>query len=390
MSDGAERATGKPSVHPETLVARAGGAVDEQFGSVVPPIFPSAPYRRDATGRYLGGHSYSRDQNPTFDPAERLLTELEGGADALLFASGMAAASAVLEALSPGAHVVVPSAMYWTIRRFLEELGAAGRLDVSFIPTGDLDALGGALRPNRTELVWVESPANPRGEITDLSAAAEMAHAAGARICADGTLATPVLTRPLELGCDLVLHSATKQLNGHADVVAGALVAAERDAFWGRVRHERGMRGGILGPFEAWLLLRGMRTLYLRVRASARGAMDIAEALVRHPAVVGVDYPGLPDHPGHAIAARQMTGGFGPVVSFRLGSPERARALASSLRLFHDASSLGGVESLVEHRAVVEGEGSPVPDDLLRLSIGIEEPADLIEDLIRALDGLSP
>ena len=388
MSDAQKPAEPAPRARPETLAARAGGEVDQQFGSVVPPIFPSAPYRRDADGHYQGGHSYSRDQNPTFDPAEALLNELEGGAEALVFASGMAAASALLEALSPGAHVVAPRAMYWTLRRFLAQLTESGRLEVSFVPTGDLEALAGALRPGRTELVWVETPANPRGEITDLAAAAALAHGAGARIAADGTLATPVLTRPLEHGCDLVLHSATKQLNGHADVVAGALVTSRTDALWHRVRQERGTRGAILGPFKAWLLLRGMRTLYLRVRASARGALEVARALDAHPGVAAVDYPGLESHPGHGVAARQMQGGFGAVVSFRVGSPERARRVAASLRHFHDASSLGGVESLVEHRAVVEGEGTLVPDDLLRLSIGIEDPQDLIDDLVRVLDGL--
>lgn len=375
-----------PKPQPETLAARAGGRVDPTMGAVVPPIWPSAAYVRDAEGRYLGGHSYTRDQNPTYDEPEALLRELEGGAEALLFASGMAAASTVFEALPEGAHVVAPRAMYWTLRRWIEARAAAGRIDVSWVPTGDLDALDAALRQDLTQLVWLETPANPRGEITDLRAASDRAHAAGARVVADGTLATPVLTRPLEHGCDLVMHSATKQLNGHADVVAGALVTARRDPFWESICNERAYRGAILGPFEAWLLLRGMRTVFLRVRASCRGAQAVAEALAKHPAVDAVDYPGLSGHPGHEIAARQMEGGFGCVVSFRVGSAERARAVAAALARFHDASSLGGVESLVEHRAAVEGEGSPVPDDLLRLSIGIENPEDLVADLCRALD----
>jgi len=356
------------------------------MGAVVPPIWPSAAYARGPDGQYLGGHSYTRDQNPTYDQAEALLAQLEGGEQALLFASGMAAATSVFEALPVGAHVVAPRAMYWTLRLWLEGLAERGRIELSWVPTGDLGALEAALRPGLSRLVWLESPANPRGEITDLRAASTLAHAAGARVVADGTLATPVLTRPLEQGCDLVMHSATKQLNGHADVVAGALITAQRDEFWDAVRHERAYRGAILGPFEAWLLLRGMRTLFLRVRASCRGAQAVAEALAHHPSVEGVDYPGLPTHPGHDIAARQMDGGFGAVVSCRLGSAARARAVAAALDHFHDASSLGGVESLVEHRAAVEGEGSPVPDDLLRLSIGIEDPEDLIADLRRALD----
>ncbi len=356
--------------------------------SIVPPLYPSASYERDPDGSYPGGHSYTRDQNPTFGPAERLLARLEGGVEALLFASGMAAATTALETLPHGAHVVAPRQMYWTLRLWLEDAHAAGRLEVDFVPAGDLDALRAALRTGTTQLVWLETPANPMLEITDLAAAAEIAHAAGARVCADGTLATPVLMRPLALGCDWVMHSATKQLNGHADVVAGALVARAIDEAWERVRHERAYRGAILGPFEAWLLLRGMRTLHLRVARSAANAQRVAEALAAHPKVEAVHYPGLAAHPRHAVAVRQMRGGFGPLVSFQTGGGEtRARALAARLSLFRDATSLGGVESLVEHRAGVEGAGTAVPDDLLRLSIGIEHADDLVADLSAALDG---
>jgi cystathionine gamma-synthase len=374
------------AVRPETLAAQALGWIEPARRSVVPPIWPSVTYERAPDGSYPGGHSYTRDQNPTFDQAEALLARLEGGAEALVFASGMAAAATVLDALPTGAHVVAPQSMYWTLRLWLEGLSERGRLEVDFVPTGDLAALRAALRAGETRLVWVESPANPLCEITDLAAAAELAHAAGALIAADSTLATPVLTRPLELGIDLVMHSATKQLNGHADVVAGALVTARADSFWAAIRHERGYRGAILGPFEAWLLLRGMRTLFLRVARSAANAQRVAEALASHPGVEQVFYPGLPDHPDHAIAARQMQGGFGPVVSFRVaGGASTARVVAAKLRLFKDATSLGGVESLVEHRAPVEGRGTRVPDDLLRLSIGIEDPDDLVADLRQAL-----
>ncbi len=374
---------------PATWAAQALGWRDPALHSVVPPLYASASYERAADGSYPGGHSYTRDRNPTYDPAEALLARLEGGASALLFASGMAAACAVLEALPAGAHVVAPSSMYGTLRLWLRELAGRGRIALDAVPTGDLGALRAAVRPGRTALVWLETPANPMGEVTDLAAAAEIAHAAGARVAADGTLATPVLCRPLDHGVDLVMHSATKQLNGHADVVAGALVTAREDALWERIRHERAYRGAILGPFEAWLLLRGMRTLFLRVPASAAAALRVAEALRAHPKVERVYYPGLPDHPGHAVAARQMRGGFGPVVSFQVGGGgERARALAASLRWFRNATSLGGVESLVEHRAAVEGPGTPVPDDLLRLSVGIEDADDLVADLRRALDAL--
>ena len=372
---------------PATRAAHGLGGVDPHTGAVVPAIHPSTAYVRDASGGYPGGHSYTRDQNPGYDRAEALLADLDGGEDALLFASGMAAGATVFETLPHGAHVIAPREMYWTLRRWMEDLATRERIALTLIPTGDLAALEKALGERETALVWVETPANPSGVITDIAASCERAHAAGARVVVDGTLATPVLTRPLEHGADLVLHSATKQLNGHGDVLAGALVTARRDDTWERIRHERGARGAVLGPFEAWLLLRGLRTLYLRVPASARGAKRVAEFLVEQPAALEVAYPGLPDHPGHDVACRQMQGGFGPVVSFRVGSAARAREIAQSLSLFHDATSLGSVESLVEHRAAVEGPGTPVPDDLLRLSIGIEDPDDLIADLDRALAG---
>ncbi|MDJ0848771.1 MAG: aminotransferase class I/II-fold pyridoxal phosphate-dependent enzyme [Myxococcota bacterium] len=382
-----KRDTDVQGPRPATLAAQALGRVEPAMRSVVPPIWTSASYERAPDGSYPGGHSYTRDQSPGYDQPEALLARLEGGADALLFASGMAAGATVLDTLDDGAHVVAPESMYWTLRLWLRRLAERGRLDVEFVPTGDLDALRAALRPGETRLVWLESPANPLCEITDLAAAAELSHAAGALVAADSTLATPVLTRPLELGVDLVMHSATKQLNGHADVVAGALVTARCDATWEAIRHERAYRGAILGPFEAWLLLRGMRTLFLRVERSASNAQRVAEMLAAHPAVGAVHYPGLPQHPGHALAARQMQGGFGPVVSFRVGGDEAgARAVAARLQLFRDATSLGGAESLVEHRASVEGRGTPLPPDLLRLSIGIEDADDLVTDLRRALD----
>jgi len=371
---------------PATLAAQALGWTEPSVHAVVPPIHPSAAYDRTSDGRYPGGHSYTRDQNPTYDQVEALLARLEGGVEALVFSSGMAAATTVFETLEPGAHVVAPAMMYWTLRLWLRDLAARGRIVLDEIPTDDLEALRSAVRPGQTAIVWIETPSNPTGVITDIAAASEIAHEAGALVVADSTLATPVLCRPLSLGVDLVMHSATKQLNGHTDVLAGALVTASAGPHWERIRFERGYRGAVLGPFEAWLLQRGLRTLYLRVAASASGAQRVAEALARHPHVAEVFYPGLPDHPGHAIAAQQMSGGFGAVVSFRAhGGPEAARAIAGALRVFRQASSLGGVESLVEHRASVEGEGTLVPDDLLRLSIGIEDPADLVADLDDAL-----
>ena len=371
---------------PETLAAQALGWVEPATRSVVPAIYPSTLYERAPDGSYPGGRTYTRDQNPTYDQAEALLNRLEGGEGAMLFASGMAAATTVFETLDPGDHVVAPEQMYWTIQRWLEELAGRGRIALDLVPNGDLAALEAALRPGRTKIVWVETPANPSTAITDIEEAAEAAHVAGARLVADGTTATPVLCRPIAHGADLVAHSATKQLNGHADVLAGALVTARRDAWWERLAHDRGYRGAVLGPFEAWLLLRGMRTLFLRVPRSAESAMRIAERLASHPAVLEVHYPGLPSHPGHAVAARQMSGGFGMLLSFRpRGGAAAAKRVAGALRLFRNATSLGGVESLVEHRAPVEGPGTRVPDDLLRLSIGIEAVEDLLADLDRAL-----
>lgn len=372
-----------------TRAAQALGWVDSAMHGISPPIHPSTAYERDASGAHPGGHSYSRDQNPTFDQAEALLASLEGGASARLFSSGMAAATTVFDAIERGSHVLAFCDMYFTLRSWLADRATLGLLEVDFVPSGDLAAFRAALRPGTTRMVWLESPTNPTCGITDLAAAAACAREAGAIVVVDGTLATPVLTRPLELGADLVMHSATKQLNGHADVLAGALVTAREDELWERIGHERGSRGAVLGPFEAWLLLRGMRTLYLRVAASCRGAQRVAEALQAHPFVTQVMYPGLPEHPGHAVAAAQMDGGFGGLLSFRVaGGEQAARRLLSRLELFRDATSLGGVESLVEQRARIEGPSSQLPGDLLRLSIGIEDPEDLVTDLECALEGL--
>ena len=373
-------------VKPATLAAQALGWTDSSTRAVVPPLVASVPYERAADGSYPGGHTYSRDQNPTYDQAEALLARLDGGAGALLFSSGMAAATTLFETLDPGDHVVAPEQMYWTLRLWLQELAGRGRIALDLVPNGDLAVLDTAVRDGLTKIVWLETPANPMGTITNLAASAEVAHAVGAKVVVDGTVPTPVLCRPLEHGADLVMHSATKQLNGHSDVLAGALVTAQRDALWDKIAHDRAYRGAVLGPFEAWLLLRGMRTLFLRVPAAARSAQVVAEFLARHPDVLEVLYPGLPGHPGHAIACRQMSGGFGMMVSFRpTGGKDAARRVVAALRIFRNATSLGGVESLAEHRAPVEGPGSSVPEDLIRLSTGIEDVRDLVEDLKQAL-----
>jgi cystathionine gamma-synthase len=374
--------------HPATMAAQALGWIDESTKALVPPVHPSTTFIRDPDNQYRAGFSYGRPTNPTFVLPEALLTRLEGGSACLTFASGMAAATAVFLALRPGDHVVAPQVMYWGLRNWLKGCAAERGVAVDFVDAGAADALAAAVQPGRTKLIWIESPANPTWAITDIATAAEIAHGAGARLAIDSTVATPVLTRPIELGADIVMHSATKYLNGHSDVVAGALVAARHDEFWERIAAIRAGNGAILGSFEAWLLLRGMRTLYLRVERCCRTAQAIAEHFVGHRRIVASLYPGLPDHPGHAVAARQMLGGFGGMLSIRVvGGESAAIAVAARVTVWKRATSLGGVESLVEHRASIEGPGSPAPPDLLRLSVGIEDAADLIGDLEQALAG---
>jgi cystathionine gamma-synthase len=371
---------------PETNAAQALGWIEPAFGAVVPPIHFATTYERAADGSYPRGRSYSRDLNPTYDQAEALLARLENGHKALLFASGLAAATAPFLALAPGDHVLAPKVMYWALRKWLGEFAAPWGLVVEHFENADLADLTARLQPGRTKLVWLETPSNPTWAITDIAAAAALAHKAGARLAVDSTVATPVLTRPLELGADLVMHSATKYLNGHSDVIAGALIARADDAWWQRIRYVRNANGAVLGPMEAWLLLRGMRTLYLRVRAASTSALHFARHFASHPRLVAVLYPGLQEDPGHAVAAKQMQGGFGGMLSIRVkGGEPAAMQTAGALRVFKRATSLGGVESLVEHRASIEGPTSPVPPDLLRLSIGIEAVDDLIADLEQAL-----
>jgi cystathionine gamma-synthase len=373
---------------PQTLAAQALGWIDEATRAVIPPIHLATTFIRDADNQYRTGRSYGRADNPTYDQPERLLAELEGGAAAMTFASGMAAATAVFQTLRPGDHVVAPRVMYWGLRKWLLGFATDWGLQVELVAGDDLDALRAAVVPGRTQLVWLETPANPTWVISDLSAAAEIAHRAGARLAVDSTVATPVLTRPLALGADLVMHAATKYLNGHTDVMAGALVTARTDALWERIATIRHDNGAILGSFEAWLLLRGMRTLYLRVERNCRSAQAVAEHFARDKRVRVVLYPGLPTHPGHAVAARQMRGGFGGMLSLCVaGGEEAAVATAAHVKLWKRATSLGGVESLIEHRASIEGAGTPAPPDLLRLSVGIEHVDDLIADLDQALPG---
>lgn len=372
---------------PESRAAQAQGFVDPTTRSVVPPIHVSTTFERDADGTYPAGLEYTRADNPTFEVPEQLLAELEGGSNAMLFSSGMAAASSVFCALVPGDHVVAPQVMYWGLRKWISEFVLPWGIEVTYVDAGDLDALAGAVRPGRTRIVWVETPSNPTWSITDIAGAAEVAHRGGARLVADSTVSTPVHTRPIEHGADLVVHSATKYLNGHSDVLAGAVVAAVEDPFVQRIRSWRRSAGAVPGGFDAWLLLRGMRTLFPRVRQSSATARRIAEHFEHDPRIEVVLYPGLTSHPGHDIACRQMHDGFGAMLSMRVrGGEAAAVATAGRLQTFLRATSLGGTESLVEHRASSEGSSTPISADLLRFSVGLEDPDDLIADLDQALD----
>lgn len=370
-----------------SLAAQAMGKVDPETKAVVPPIHVATTYVRDPDNSYSSGFTYGRPDNETVREAESVLAMLEEAkAGALLFASGMAAATAVFQALSPGDHIVASRVMYWALRAWLLSEATRWGLRVDFAETDDLAVLKAAVKPGVTKLVWAETPSNPLWTITDIAAAAAIAHAAGAKLAVDSTCASPVHTRPLTLGADIVMHAATKVLNGHSDVIAGALCAREDDAFWNRIKTIRKAQGGIIGPFEAYLLMRGMRTLHVRQERQAASALELARRLSTHPLVARVLYPGLPQHPGHDIAARQMEGGFGYMLSIQVtGGEATAVASAAHVALYKRATSLGGVESLIEHRASIEGAGSPCPTDLLRLSTGIEDVGDLYADLDQAL-----
>jgi cystathionine gamma-synthase len=374
-----------------TLAAQALGRIDDATRALVPPIHVATTFERDPDNQYRSGYIYGRADNATVHEAEAIIAALEGAAAAMVLGSGMSAATAVFLALAPGDHVIAPKVMYWALRNWLITDAVHWGLRVEIVDTSDPASLRAAMRPGETKLVWIETPANPLWSLTDIAGAAAIAHAGGARLAVDSTCATPLLTQPLALGADIVMHAATKYMNGHSDVVAGALATARADEFWDRIRRNRSMLGQILGPFEAFLLIRGLRTLPLRITTACTTAMDLATRLADHPDVAEVLYPGLATHPGHAVACRQMQGGFGGMLSLRVrGGAAAAIATAAAVRLWKRATSLGGVESLIEHRASVEGAGSPCPPDLLRLSVGIEDPADLLADFDHALRAARP
>ncbi|MDC7786846.1 PLP-dependent aspartate aminotransferase family protein [Rhodoplanes sp. TEM] len=376
------------SPKPRTLAAQALGDIEPQTGGIVPPVHVATTFLRDPDNGYSSGYVYGRPDNATVRQAEGVLAALEGAAAAMLLGSGMSAATAAVMALPEPGHIVASQVMYWAFRDWLLREAPRYGHTVEIVDTTDLAAVRAAVVPGQTRLVWIETPGNPLWTITDIAGVVEIAHAAGARVAVDSTVATPVFSRPLSLGADLVMHSATKYLNGHSDVIAGGLATARPgDPWWTRIAELRARHGLILGPFEAWLLLRGMRTLDVRVRAQSEAAALLATWLGHHRGIERVLYPGLPHHPGHAIATRQMTG-YGAMLSVQVhGGEAAAIAVAAAVALWKRATSLGGVESLIEHRASIEGPGSPCPTNLLRLSVGLEDPEDLYADLDRALGG---
>ena len=372
---------------PETINAQALHQIDAMTGGITPAIHPSSTFLRDENYQLINArHSYGRDENPGYAIAEKVLAELEAAPAALLFSSGMAAAMAVVQSLQPGDQIVAPRVMYWGLRNWLIRFCDQWGLGLDLFDTSDPNALTNTVKQGSTRLVWIETPCNPTWDVIDIAAASEIAHGVGAWLAVDSTASTPVLTQPIKHGADIVMHSATKYLNGHCDVIAGAVVTAREDEFWERVCQVRTEAGAILGSFEAYLLQRGMRTLFLRIRKACESALVLAEHFEGHAGVEAVIYPGLPNHPGHEIAKRQMDGGFGGMLSIQVkGGAEGALNVVKRCKVFTRATSFGGVESLIEHRFSIEGEGSPVPRDWIRLSIGIESVDDLIADLEQAL-----
>ncbi|MEO0797739.1 MAG: PLP-dependent aspartate aminotransferase family protein [Pseudomonadota bacterium] len=373
----------------ETYAVQGTREHDPETGAVIPSIDVTTTYLRDPDNGYSRGFVYGRADNATVRRCEDVITRLEGGRNTLVYGSGMAAATTFFLALERPAHVIAPNVMYWSLRNWLMNDAASHGLTVSFVDATDTGAIKEAIRPGQTKAIWLETPANPLWGISDISMVSDAAHAVGAVVGVDATTASPVLMNPLSLGADVVMHSATKYLNGHSDVVAGSLTFAasnETQPIEDRARSHRLSLGSILGSFEASLLLRGLRTLFVRVRAQTASALTIANHFDEHAAIEAVLYPGLPTAPGHTLAKSQMPGGFGGMLSIRCrGGIDHAITTAARVQVWTRATSLGGVESLIEHRASVEGAGTPCPDDLLRLSVGLEPAEDLIADLEHAL-----
>lgn len=369
----------------QTRCVHAAHAPEAATGSVAEPIYLTTTFERDADGGYARGYRYSREGTPNRAVLESCVAELEGGLGALAFSSGLAANMALLELLAPGERLVAPlQGYYGTLKQFREHAARRG-VDVAFIDCTDVGQVRAALARS-TRMLWVETPANPLLNLTDLAQVCALAHGAGALVVCDNTFATPVCQRPFEYGVDVIVHSGTKYFGGHSDVLSGLLVVREDAALLERLQGWQSMSGATLAPFDCWLLRRSIATLALRVREQCANAQQIAQFLAVHALVERVYYPGLADHPGHALACAQMPGGFGAMLSVCVrGGAAQAIGVSTRTRLFTRATSLGGVESLIEHRASIEGPGTSVPENLLRLSIGIEDAQDLIDDLSQAL-----
>ena len=370
----------------ETKAVHAGAKPDDATGAIAPPIELSTTFERNATdGEPAHGYSYIRDHNPTQARLEAALAAIDSGEAALVFGSGMAAASALFQMLPPGSHVLLPDDGYYAVRTLATDFFPRWGLTSDLTKMDDLDRVRKSVRPN-TRAIWCESPSNPMMNIADIAALASIAHDVKAILIADGTFATPALQRPIELGADVVMHSTTKYLGGHSDVQGGSLAFRRRDELFEKTEHVRTIVGGVASPFNSWLVLRGIRTLAPRMRVHCENARAIAAFLAQHSRIETVHYPGLPSHPGHAIAAKQMSD-FGGMLSFRVkGGREEALAVAAKTKVFTRATSLGGVESLIEHRASSEGPTSRTPPNLLRVSVGLEHKDDLIADLRQALE----
>jgi cystathionine gamma-synthase len=369
----------------ETLAVHAGQHVDDATGAVTPPIHLSTTFEREADGSFPHGYIYGRDANPNRRHLEECLAQLEGGLDAVAFSSGSAATAMLFQALAPGQHVIAPYDAYYGTNKLLRDHFERWGLEHTLVDTTDSNAVREALR-EETALVWIETPSNPLIRITDIRAVVAAAHKTGALVACDNTWCTPVLQRPLELGADFVVHSTTKYLGGHSDVIGGAVIAREASPYFERIRAQQKDAGAIPSPFDCWLVLRGVRTLPYRVRAHSANAMAVAAFLATHPGVAAVHYPGLPSDPGHVVARSQMSS-FGGMLSFEVqGARAEALRLTGGVKVFTRATSLGGPESLIEHRASVEGVNTRAPESLLRCSIGLEHPDDLIADLAEALE----
>ena len=369
----------------ETQAIHATNLVDETAGAIATPIFLSTTFLRDADGSYPKGHMYSRNSNPNRDALEKGLAILEGGAKAFAFGSGLAAVSAVFQCLKSGDHVLMPSVGYYASVKLAEEIMGTWGMQMSQVDMEDLEAIKAAIQPN-TKLIWVETPANPLLGISDIQAICTLAHSQGIFVGVDNTIATPILQNPISLGADIVMHATTKYIGGHSDVLGGAIIMQEENDWSARIKRVQILMGATQNPLDCYLLTRGLKTLPLRMREHSASALTLAQKLKKHIAIEKVHYPGLISHPQHELAKRQMPNGFSGMISIQIkGDEANARKVASNLNLFQQATSLGGVESLVEHRRSIEGPDSKTPGNLLRLSVGLEHVDDLWEDLDQAL-----